>query len=120
MPHVAVVAGSNLNGYWTTTEVIVTISPWGIGFPSHLALGHARSVPSLPVGAGAKDSEGAPFVGDCGGSRPVVCSVGGLVVDSEVEELDDEPDAELGTLGCTTQEASSKTSTVVAIPNRMV
>jgi hypothetical protein len=42
------------------------------------------------------------------------------VVDSEVDELDDEPDAELGTLGCTTQEANSKTSAVVAMPNRMV
>lgn len=56
----------------------------------------------LPTGGDGKDSEGLPCVGDCGDSSPVVCSIAGLVVDSEVDEPEDEPDAEEPeSLGCT-------------------
>jgi hypothetical protein len=72
-------------------------------------------LPVLPVGAGARDSATDPCVGDTGDSRPVVGSIDGLAVDSDVDELDDEPDAELGTLGCT-QAANSKTSTAITMP----
>lgn len=47
----------------------------------------------LPTGGDGKDSEGLP-VGDPGDSRPVVGSIAGLVVDAEVDEPEDEPDAE--------------------------
>lgn len=113
-PHVAVAAGSNLNGCWTITEVMVTMSPRGIGFPSHLALGHAPSVPSSPVGAGAMDIEGLPVDG-CGDSRPVVDSIGGLELLSDVDEPDaEEPES----LGCT-QAANSRTRTTAAMLSRM-
>lgn len=52
-------------------------------------------------------------------SSPVVCSIAGLVVDSEVDEPEDEPDAEEPeSLGCT-HAANSSTRTTAAMPNRM-
>ena len=69
----------------------------------------------LPTGGDGKDSEGLPCVGDCGDSSPVVCSIAGPVVDSEV----DEPDAEeLESLGCI-HAANRSTRTIAAMPNRM-
>lgn len=49
-------------------------------------------------------------------SSPVVGSIDGLAVDSEVDEVDDEPDAELGALGCT-QAANGRTSAIITRPS---
>src|SRR6185437_12774310 len=111
--------GSNVKGFSTFAEVIVTMSPGGIGFPSQLARTHDLSFPSSPVGAEGIDIEGLPCVGDCGDSSPVVCSTAGLVVDPEIDEPEDEPDAEeLESLGCI-HAANSSTRTIAAMPNRM-
>jgi hypothetical protein len=103
-----------VNGGRTDAEVIVTMSPVGILFPSQLTWMHwslSPESPVLPVGAGAKDSEGSS-VDDSGDSRPVAGSTCGLELAAEAGE----PGEELGVLGCT-QAASSKTSTVITMPN---
>jgi hypothetical protein len=97
-----------VNGVSTITEVMATMSPLGIGFPSQLTRTHAPSVPLLPVGAGAMDIATGPFVGDTGASVPVAGSVGGLELTSE----DGEPDAEPESTGCT-QAAIGKTRKVI-------
>lgn len=76
---------------------------------------HPPMLSFLPTGTDAMDIAIGPPVGDSGDSRPVAGSIDGLTVDSEVDELD-EPDAELGALGCT-QAANSKTRTAITTPN---
>jgi hypothetical protein len=53
-----------------------------------------------------------PPVDGTGLSSPVVDSIDGLAVESEIDEVDDEPDAELSALGCT-QAANGKTSAII-------
>jgi hypothetical protein len=72
--------------------------------------------PWLPVGAGARDSEGEPSEGGFALSVPVTGSVDRLPTDSTAEELDGEAEP----LELVDAQAADSKTMAAAMPNRVV